>query len=218
MYALAAAVVVAALTYVVFVILGPGGVWYSIEVQARRGLQKESLGAATLFVLGKLGLYKAHIVESAHWTELPGPAGNALALLGSILQVGAALLVAALVARRRPDAETLVCAFAAAVAGFVAFGKVFSPQYLIWLVPLVILVGGVLEIALLASALVLTQLWFLGVVTPFDLDGEVWIFIARDLLVVALFVALVVRLRSGGERATSRTAPRARDSVPAAPT
>jgi uncharacterized membrane protein len=218
LYALATAVAVAAATYVVFVALGPGGVWYSLQVQARRGLQKESFGAATLFVLDKLGLYNAHIVEGAHWTELTGPAGNALALLGTICQVAGAALVAALVARRRPDTRTLVYAFAAAATGFVAFGKVFSPQYLIWLVPLVIVVGRALEIALLAAALVLTQLWFLGVVTPFDLDQGVWILVARDLLVIALFAALVLRLRGEAAQAMPRTAPRAPHSVPAAPT
>ncbi len=44
--ALAVAIVVAAATYVVFVALGPGGVWYSIEVQARRGLQKRTSSKA----------------------------------------------------------------------------------------------------------------------------------------------------------------------------
>ncbi len=149
---------------------------------------------------------------------MTGSAGDALAMLGSVLQVAAAALVAATVARRRPDAKTLVYASAAAVTGFIAFGKVFSPQYLIWLVPLVILVGGALEIALLALALVLTQLWFLGVVTPFDLGGEVWIFIARDVLVVVLFAALMVRLCGEEAPATSQTAPRAPRCVPAGPT
>ena len=52
---------------------------------------------------------------------------------------------------------------AAAVVAFVALGKVLSPQFLIWLAPLVPLVAGrrgLRASVLLVVALVLTQLWF----------------------------------------------------------
>ncbi|HEY4413401.1 MAG TPA: glycosyltransferase family 87 protein, partial [Gaiellaceae bacterium] len=154
---LVAAIAVAAVTYVGFVALAPGGVWNSIEIQARRGLQKESVGSALLYVLDQLGLYKARIVVgNSQWTELTGTAGNALAVVSSVCQVAVAFAAAAIVARRRPDPRVLVYGAAVAVAGFVAFGKVFSPQYLIWLVPLAALAGGVATWALLAVALVLT--------------------------------------------------------------
>jgi hypothetical protein len=212
-YAFAAFCGVAGIVYGAFALVAPGGVWYSIEVQARRGLQKESLGSAVLYVLDQLGLYAAHIHQTnARWTQLTGPAGDTLATASTVAQLGAAILAAVLVARRAPDARTLLCAAAAAVAGFVAFGKVFSPQYLIWLVPLVPLAGGLVEVALLGAALVLTQLWFLGLVTPFDLDGGVWLLVLRDLLVVALFARFVLRLRG------PRTARRAAGSEPARPT
>ena len=219
--ALGVAVAVAAATYVGFVALGPGGVWSSLEIQARRGLQKESLGSAILFVLDKLGLYKARIDEAnAHWTELTGQAGDALATLSSICQIGASVAVAAIAARRRSDPRMLLYASAAAVTGFVAFGKVFSPQYLIWLVPLVALAGGLVANLLLGTALVLTQLWFLRIVTPFDLDRGIWLVIIRDVLVVGVFALLVNRLR-GLELAdpprAERRARRAGDSAPAAP-
>ena len=219
---LAVAAVVAAATYVVFAALGPGGVWASIDVHLRRGLQKESLGSSVLYVLDQLGLYKAHIVEgNSNWTELTGTAGNTLATIGSLCQIAACIAVAAVALRRRADARTLLYAAAAAVAGFVAFGKVFSPQYLIWLVPLVALAGGIAANAMLGIALVLTQLWFLRVVTPFDLDGEIWLVVIRDVLVVALFALLLVRLRRlapAGSGPGRRTTPRAAGSAPARPT
>jgi len=219
---LVAAAVVAAATYVVFVVLGPGGVWASVEIHLRRGLQKESLGSAVLYVLDQLGLYKAHIDETnANWTELTGPAGDTLATVSSLCQIAAALAVAALAVRRRPEPRTLLYATAAAVAGFVAFGKVFSPQYLIWLVPLVALAGGVIENVALAAALVLTQLWFLRIVTPFDLDREIWLVVARDVLVVGVFVLLLNRLRLlplATPLREPRTASRAADSGQGAPT
>jgi hypothetical protein len=219
---LVVAVAVAAVTYLVFAALGPGGVWSSIEIQARRGLQKESLGSAVLFVLDQFGLYRAHIVEgNGQWTELTGTAGDTLAAVGSLCQVAAALFVAAVAARRRADAQALLGATATAAVGFVAFGKVFSPQYLIWLIPLVALAGGLAENLMFAVALVLTQLWFLRIVTPFDLGAEIWLVVARDALIVGVFALLLLRLRRGahGDLAPARrTAPRAGDSARAAPT
>jgi hypothetical protein len=94
-----------------------------------------------------------------------------------------------------------VRASAAAVVAFVALGKVLSPQFLIWLVPLVPLVRGrrgVAAAALLALAMVLTQLWF-----PYrywDLalhfaPRESWLVLARDLVLVALAVVLAAPTR-----------------------
>ena len=65
--------------------------------------------------------------------------------------------------RRPADKEELVRWSAAALVAFVALGKVLSPQFLIWLAPVVPLVGGLRGLrasVLLAAALVLTQLWF----------------------------------------------------------
>jgi len=215
----AAAVVV---LYGAFAAFGPGGVWFSIHLQLHRGLQKESLGAAVLYVLDQLGLYKAHIVEgNASWTELTGRAGDALAGLSSALQAVVALAAAYLVARRRPDRDTLLLGAAAAVTGFVAFGKVFSPQYLVWLVPLVLLVSTVLEGIALAGAIVVTQLWFLEVLTPFDLGPQVWLVVARDAALVGLLASLLLRLRArelAAPRREPRRAPPEAGSVPAGPT
>jgi hypothetical protein len=82
---------------------------------------------------------------------------------------------------------------------------VLSPQFLVWLVPLVPLVRGRRGMAagvLLAAALVLTQLWF-----PyrywrlvFGLDTEAsWLVLARDLVLVGLLVVLAwpSRTRAG---------------------
>ena len=78
----------------------------------------------------------------------------------------------------------------------VALGKVASPQFLLWLVPIVPLVRGRRGLAatgLLGIALVLTQIWF-----PyrywdlvFDLDIVAsWTILARDLVLLALLAVL----------------------------
>jgi hypothetical protein len=99
--------------------------------------------------------------------------------------------------RRPGTADELVRWSAAALVAFVALGKVLSPQFLIWLVPVVPLVAGVRGLrasVLLAVALVLTQLWFPS--RYWDLARELELLpsllvLARDLVLVALLVVLV---------------------------
>jgi hypothetical protein len=85
---------------------------------------------------------------------------------------------------------------AAAVCAFVAFGKVLSPQFLIWLIPVVPLVRGrrgLWASALLLAALLLTQIWFPFRYFRLSLDFEAglsWVLLARDLALVALAVLL----------------------------
>jgi hypothetical protein len=102
--------------------------------------------------------------------------------------------------------ERFVRYVAAAVCAFVAFDKVLSPQYLLWLIPLVPLVRGrrgLLATALLTVACVLTQVWFpqryFAYATDFHLA---WVILLRDLVLVVLFATLVTPRRA---RARPRT-------------
>ena len=114
---------------------------------------------------------------------------------------GAALYLWA-VRRGDRDGERLVVAGAATVAGFIAFERFVSPQYLVWLLPLVVLVAppaGIAAAAVLAGAFVLGQLWFFHYRELFALEDVAWLVLARDLLLVALYGILVVavlRLRT----------------------
>jgi len=73
---------------------------------------------------------------------------------------------------------------------------VLSPQFLIWLVPLVPLVAGrvgVAAAAFLGAALVTTHLWFpRGYWDMVALEWEGWLVLARNLVLVALAIVLVV--------------------------
>src|SRR5262249_34031015 len=125
-----------------FIALSPHGVWHSISTQTSRPLQIESLGAGALLVahaVAGLGL----TMESSHGSQnLAGGTPDALAVLQTVLQAAAIVAVWFWFARGPADRDRLVRAFAAAVCAFIAFGKVLSPQFLIWLVPLVPLVRG----------------------------------------------------------------------------
>jgi uncharacterized membrane protein len=185
------------LVHLPFAIVGPGGLRYSYWVQAKRGLEVESLAAAVLLVLDRLGLHHtATAAEPPGSTNAVGGLADALATLSSLVSLAAILLVAWLYLRRRRDP---ILAAAAAVVAFVAFGKVFSPQYVDWLVPLVPAAGAAAS-ALLLAALGLTHVVFDRFHAPGGPSGEAykhaltWWVLARDLLVVALYGLLVARL------------------------
>jgi uncharacterized membrane protein len=192
----AAAFAGVALVFVLpFLALAPHGLAESFRAQAARALQVESLFGTLLGVADRLGWYSAHVVHrTGHAVsyDLTGTLPRVLAGFSSLAQVIAVALVAWLYARGRDEPQRLAVAFAGSVTGFLAFTRFFSPQYLVWLVPLVLLLGP-LEWALTAAALVLAQLWFFHYGDVFALGGYIWLVAARDLLLVVLFVVLCRR-------------------------
>jgi uncharacterized membrane protein len=194
-WSLAAFVVVAAVVIVPFLALAPHGLAESFRAQAARALQVESLFGSLLGVADRLGWYGAHVVHRTGHAisyDLTGTLPRVLAGISSAAQLAAVLLVAWLYWRGRDEPQRLGTAFAAAVAGFLAFSRFFSPQYLVWLVPLVLLLQP-LEWLLTAAALVLAQVWFFHYRDVFALGGYIWLVALRDVLVVALFVVLCGR-------------------------
>ena len=184
-----------------FVVLSPGGVWDSLSVQLTRPLQVESLGASLLLVghhLFGFGLAG----ETSHGSQnVAGTAAGVVAVASTLLQVGVLGWIWSSFARGRGDGEALVRSTAAALCAFVALGKVLSPQFLIWLIPIVPLVRGrrgLWASALLAAALVLTQVWFPFRYFRLALDFEAgvsWILLARDLALVSITLLLAFTLR-----------------------
>lgn len=189
--------VASALIVVPFLALAPHGLAESFRAQAARGLQVESLGGALLAVADRVGLYSATVVHRtgrAISYELTGSLPEVAAVLSSVAQVLAVLLVSWLFLRNRPEPLRLAVSFAAAIAGFLAFTRFFSPQYLVWLLPFVVFLGPVAWLLIAATA-VLAQIWFFHYADVFALGDYIWLVAARDLLVVVLFGAAIVALR-----------------------
>lgn len=187
-------------------ILGPGGLRFSYWIQVKRGLEIESLGGAVLLVLNRLGLVHVNAAaEPPGSTNAVGTLADVVGTLTSLAEVVAVVAVAWLFWRRRR--RPLVAA-AAAVLGFVAFGKVFSPQYVDWLA---VLVPGAGPVAAAGTAVVLglTHVVFDRFHDPGGPNGAVykdslaWWVLARDLVVVGLYALLVARL---ARRPSSRIA------------
>jgi uncharacterized membrane protein len=193
-----AAVFAAAAAAVVlpFVLLSPDGVWEAFTRQASRGLQIESLGSAVLLAAHHAGGLGIEMRSSAGSQNLVGTAPDVLAAVHTIVQALAVLGLWIAFARGPVDRERLVRASALVVCAFVALGKVVSPQFLIWLIPLVPLVRGrrgLAASALLGVALVLTQLWFpyryWELALEFDQPAS-WLVLARDLVLLGVLAAL----------------------------
>jgi hypothetical protein len=153
-------------------------------------------------VLDRLGLHQVTLQDRAPGSrDAVGTLPDALAVVTSLVLIVAVAYVVWLYARRRRD---LLTASAAAVTAFVAFSKVLSPQYVVWLVPLVP-AAGVAAGAVLVAVLGLTHLeWdrFVGRHGTHDQWGHVlsWWILARDVVLVALYALLVLRLRAAPRR------------------
>jgi uncharacterized membrane protein len=196
---LAAAVV--ALVLVPFLALAPGGLWDSVVHQTTRPLQIESLASGVLLAAHQVGGLSI-TMESSHGSQnLAGSLPHALGTVSTVLLVVALLAIWLAAARGPATPERLVRFSAASLVAFVALSKVLSPQFLIWLIPIVPLVRGrrgLVASALLGLALLLTQLWF--PIRYWDLALQFaafpsWAVLARDLVLLALLATLLVPTR-----------------------
>jgi hypothetical protein len=192
--ALAAAPVV--LVYLPFLLVAPDGVLDSFGRQLGRPLQIESVGAGVLLALHQAFGTSLGWASGSGSQNLTGTTADVMAVLQGIAQLAAVALVWVSFARGPSTPERLVRHAAAAVVAFVALGKVLSPQYLVWLVLLVPLVGGPRRRAALwltLAACALTAVWFPAryweLVKEFDPLAS-WLVLARGVTLLALLVVL----------------------------
>lgn len=212
--ALALSVGTSLLVYLPFAALAPDGVARSIWRQVGRPLQIESLGSAVLLALHHTLRMPLDWASGSGSQNLTGTVATVASALTTF--AGAAALGFVWVRYARGDAESdarFVQLSAAAIVAFVTFGKVVSPQFLIWLLAIVVLVQGmrgVLATTLLLVACALTRMWFpreyWALVKQFDPTSS-WLVLARDLALVAVFATLVATGGRGGQvRARERAA------------
>jgi len=182
--------VLAAVT-VPFLIVAPDGLVDSVTGQGSRPLQVESLGASLLTTFGH-----PRIVDSHGSQNISGH--GALGTSFALAQAAALLALWIAFARGPATRERFVRYAAACICAFVAFDKVLSPQYLLWLIPIVPLVRGKRGLAaasLLTAALVLTQVWFPQRYFDYALHFQLaWVVLLRDLVLVALLAVLALPL------------------------
>jgi uncharacterized membrane protein len=194
------------LVHLPFAVLGPGGLRFSYSQQAKRGLELNSIGAAFLLAAHKVGIGHPTLRnEPPGSLDVVGRLADTIAVVSSVLVLCAIVAAATAFARSRRDPQAFVVAAAASVAGFVAFDKVFSAQYVDWLVPLVP-IAGLAASAVTVVVLGLTRLVF-SHRSGIQAGGDaVWLLLARDTLVVFLTVLLLGSVPRHGTVTAKRNA------------
>jgi Glycosyltransferase family 87 len=192
----AALVAVLAALCAAAVAASPDGALAAVRYHLERPVQIESSPALVLLALDGLGLDEVHAVESHRSDGLVHAADG---FVSGIFVAGFLGVLAsfALLAARRPEARSLVLASLAVVTAVAALGKVLSPQFVIWVLPLGALAFAWRMYALaaaVAAAAILTQVEFPS--RYFDLVARepfpVAVVAARNALLLAALV-LVVR-------------------------
>jgi hypothetical protein len=200
---------VVALFFVPAALLGGGGFLESFAYHAERGLQVESVAASVLMKLG----YAEGIVYEFGAFDVVGPgfgfwSSMSLPITGALVVVTAAVMYREHLMGRFGPAELPRYA-AAFVLAFMIGSKVLSPQYMIWLLPLIPLCAGGLWL-LGASALYLGACWTTSKIFPehyerlLGLDGSaINLLLERNLLLLVLWVLMLVLPPAGGEKAAA---------------
>jgi len=208
---LAAFGVTCAVVLLPFLILGPGGVRFTTRVGLVRPTQVESLGGSLAFLADRTGLLDV-TTSTTYGSKNVFGSGVWLIAVACALALGVALVLTWLTfARSDRSYPRLAAATLASVAAFVAFGKVLSPQYLIWLIPLAPLALGrrssIATCALLTAALGMTRHWFPGRLSELaHLQNESWVVVMRNAVLVAVFAVAYRSIRAGRYQITNRPA------------
>ncbi|MGD9695615.1 MAG: glycosyltransferase 87 family protein [Thermoleophilia bacterium] len=183
-----------------FAIMSPSGTWDLARYHLDRPLQIEATGSAYLLGLHAMVDVPITVVNSYGSQGLDGTGPQVIAGLSTALLIALVVAIAAgfwigLHRSRAPgDARLLVAATASTVAALLVAGKVLSPQFLVWLVPLVFIVAGrygPAAFGLGAAAMLATLAYFphrywdlVALHTP-----EIAILALRDTLLIALLAA-----------------------------
>ena len=198
--------------------LSPSGFLDSFEYHLDRPAQVESIPALVLLALDGVGSGEAVSENSFRSDGLRHSASDAVVALCAALML-TAVVALTLAARRGPEPRRLLLASLGAIAAFAALGKVLSPQFLVWTIPL-----GALAFAwrlhglaaAVAGATVLTLVEFPS--RYFDLVAREPLPIAlvalRDALLVLAVALCLGRALGSPAAAPARSTPPARPRSP----
>ncbi len=203
--ALRGAAIFAAVVVLVSLPLSGAGYVDSFTFHLDRPVQIESTPATVLFALGGSQVTGTNLRPDRFKSN--GLDGGHARLVEKLFSAALLLAVAGIVAlaARGRDARHLVLTGFAVLLAFVTLGKVFSPQYVIWLAPFAALAwvwGRRTVAALTGAAIVLTHVEFPS--RYFDLinerTGVILVVAVRNALLIAALVLLVAALMTPRSR------------------
>lgn len=193
---------VLAVVLVPFVLIAPHGMWWTLQEQTSRPLNRETTAGALLLALHQIAGVHLRAVVSHGSGNFVGGVPDALASISVVVELAALVWLWIRCLRSTLTDETFLLGVTAAILAFIVFGKVLSPQYLIWLLALVPLLRlsryrATVCVGVFSLAMTLTQAYFPR--RYFDLYGldpvVSWIVVVRDLALIGLLVLVVQSLR-----------------------
>ena len=197
---LAACLLIVAVVVAPFAVASPSGTWDLVQYHLDRPLQIESTGGAYLLGLHALADIPITIENSFGSQGLDGTGPAVIAgistavLIGLLCAIAWSLWIGLRRARPPGDARLFVAACAATIVALLVAGKVLSPQFLIWLLPVAFLVAGrygPAAFAIAAAAMLLTlayfpdRYWDLVALEPLPIG----LLVLRDTALIALLAA-----------------------------
>jgi hypothetical protein len=185
-----------------YLVTAPRGVWHVFQYHLERPLQIESVLGTPMLLGQALGAAWVEVGHSHGSHQLIAAGADMAADLSGVLTFGALVIVYVVLlggrARLRAAPEKLPLAVLTLLLALMTFGKVLSPQYFIWILPVLAVVAArePLVGALGGIVLVLTHIEFPALYWDLvDLQpAVVGLVVARNLLLVALFCFTVWRL------------------------
>jgi hypothetical protein len=198
-----------------FFVASFSGTWRSLRIQFTGGLQIESLASSVLVIASHVAdkLSALGLPQSSDFTtqgagggliriDLNGPGvGLTTTVMNVLLPVALCLLWVRLVRSRGDPREDLLRYSAGTFATAFVLGTVLSPQYIVWLIPLVPLVGGrrgTTAVLLFVVAAGLTNVWIPDKYFEYQAElsaGPASILLARNLALLAIALVLLLRDR-----------------------
>jgi uncharacterized membrane protein len=129
-----------------FLIASPEGFWGFINFHSERGLQLESGYASLLMLTEMLGLTKVEIVLAYSSVDVWAPASDFLLSISNYVAIAAVFACYVFYYRANPTKERDPAKLAGFSVGVLSVlmvtTKIFSTQFVIWLFPLIFLIGG----------------------------------------------------------------------------
>jgi hypothetical protein len=187
------------LGFIVWLAIGGRGVVDSFRYHMGKGVEIGSLYAGGLMAVANAMGAPLSVATMRQGAEVQTPWSATVASIGFPLQAAAILIT--VWRARRAGAEEPLRFIGAALLAFVTFGKVLSPQYLLWLIPLIACVEGRAgrgaRRLFLAACLATTLLFPLGFIAA--LECRTWAVVVlnlRNALLLALWGLLTFGPRS----------------------
>jgi Glycosyltransferase family 87 len=196
---LLAAMVTMALGAAIWLAIGGSGVVRAMRYHSGRGLEIESLYAGVLMILAKASGWAMSQDFNHSSVELIAPGARLAAAVAPIVQLTSIAIIILATRRQRSGRERFVTSAGACVLAFALFGKVLSPQYMLWILPFVVTMddraGRWARPILVFACLMTTLVYFWSGVGLLNFHPlAIAILNARNGVLVAIFVIMIREL------------------------